>query len=320
LEDADSVPSYSSLVEQKSYSTRYSAPSLELPDSAIDQFLNLAAHSSYSIAAVYQHTKDAKYRIALEKRLLLDPQAGVLLAIACFNEDQSLGDRDKALKRIGLLRQAHGAFPNDVILAGMLAGTEAELGQHIAALSLLGDNAAGSSVRESSVARQQAVRDLMLKGGLDAQTAWIASAIKENENLFAISAIVNSLVKSSAKIPDLPLDAQVEAASRIVALARALNPYEDTAELNAAVALSLEAVALKRMPSEMEYGEAGETVMERLAYIRNANADGLKKRKTMDSLFRSVDDAVLQGFFQRREQFGNPVAVEWIQNQAARRK
>lgn len=297
-------------------------PQLELSDLAIKAFIEKTDSSTPAVAALYHYTKDSVYRAELEKRLLVDPDASIFLAVHDYIESQRRGEdsREAASRRLALLQKAHAAFPNHEILAGMLAGTHAALGKHAEALSLLSDNRISQSLRDGAVARQEAMRVLMVAGGLDEQRAWIASSLAEADHEFAISSMINFLTGSTKTLQEYSIDAQVELVSRIASLARALNPNYDVSGTNAVVARSLETMALRAMPSETEYGNSGATVAERLAEIKEESRRDRQLQIQLESLLRTADPATVQGFLQRREQFGHPVAVQWMQQQIAKGK
>jgi hypothetical protein len=129
--------------------------------------------------------------------------------------------------------------------------------------------------------------------------------------------MINPLAASITTLQGYPIDTQVEIVSRIATLGRALNPYNDVSGINSVVARSLEEMALMKVPPKTEYGDAGVTVGDRLAAIETARRRDRALQKRLEALLRTADPATVQGFLQRREQFGHPVAVQWMEQQMA---
>jgi hypothetical protein len=227
-----------------------------------------------------------------------------------------------AAKRAEYLRIAHAAFPTDPVVLASLAGTEADLGNHDRALHLLAEvsNASDTNILGGSIGRQQAMRDLITRGGLDDSTAWPLAALKEQQTMFAISAIASPLIESIKNTGNLDIDSRIEIASRAVALARVLNPFGDTSEMNAVVALALEKQALQGLPPTIEFGDTGMTVENRLREIASARERGDYLRSTVQPRILSAKATILKEFLERREEFGTPAAVEWFAQRTHQRK
>jgi hypothetical protein len=227
-----------------------------------------------------------------------------------------------AAKRAEYLRIAHAAVPSDPVVLASLAGTEAELGNHDRALDLLAEvsSASDTNIFAGSIGRQQAMRDLMMRGGLDDSTAWAVAALKEKDTMFVISGIASPLIESIKHTGNLDIDSRIEIASRAVALARVLNPYEDTSEMNAVVALALEKRALEGLPPTIEIGDSGKTVENRLQEIASARQRGDYLRSTIQPRILAAKPPILKEFLERREEFGTPAAVDWFVQLKPQRK
>lgn len=274
------------------------------------EYLNAATNEADALGALYSFTKDPKYLSSLKEKALTDPKAALLYAILSYspdNPDQGWGER------LSVLRAAHKNAPNDVPLTAALAGIEAKMGNHQDALTLLNTIKNTSAIRNASLERQKAVRELMLLNGTDVAEAWKQASSKEGDNLLAFCTMVGPLVKSIKGISQLPLDVQIEKTSAVVALAHALNPDDDAFGLSDIVSLNLEKEALRRLPSSVAYGDDGKTVGVRLAEIENIYKRADYLRTHVYPVLGSGRPGVLQGFLERREQYGAAEAVAWLE-------
>jgi hypothetical protein len=262
-------------------------------------------------AVAYFLCRDSSLLYSLEEYSDSDPAAVVLLFL--ISKYDSFNDAH----REGILRRGFAKFPNDPLIAILLAGVESKARNYSEAIKLLQGSADDGPILLGSLQRQKSLREMMISAGNDINTAWWQSTIIENKNLYALSGSLISLIPALRQSKNLPETDRLKLATRIAEIGRSVNPFGGHSEINALVALYLESTALKLLPPDTDYDETGKSVAQRIADIKNTINNGrFDSMKTIELLEQNPN--LVSGFFETREKEGTPAATVWLKHNLPR--
>lgn len=273
----------------------------------VREFLAANKDSPSALLAVWFLTGDEAAASKLVALAESDPKA--CADLTSFNDGQL---SDKQL--LSTISACLAKNPEDVGLNVLFAAYNAKNGNSADAIEALKRLKGMGKTDLGEIARGRSMRELFLLSGFPLQEAWFHTRIAEGQmgdelatTLYGINKPVIIAMKTSDE------NGKIELATNIVEFATRLwdghQPFTGS-DLRMSM---LEKMALKNLPADVEYGDSGLKVADRITELEGMVGKMNYLGNEIMPFLQASDEITVGNFLRRYETDGVKKAVEWLE-------